>query len=79
MKACFTGVTTGVESGFSGVVTSIIDLPVVGTLSESRVCEADSLLLLEGDGATGASGGKNRGGAETPAWTRGSRVSSCWA
>ena len=66
-KACFTGVTTDVESGFLGVVC----LPVVGIFSESRVYEVDSLLLLEGDGVAGALGGKNRGGAETRAWTRG--------
>ena len=47
-------------------------LLVVGIFSESRIREADPLLLLDGDGVTGVSGGKNCGGAETRAWMRGS-------
>ena len=70
-KACFTGVTTDVESGFLGVLTSSVTLLVVGMFSESRIREADSFLLLDGDKATDTSGGKNRGGTETRAWTRG--------
>ena len=46
-------------------------LLVVGMFSESRTREVDPLLLLDGDGVTGTSGGKNRGGTETRAWTRG--------
>jgi len=70
-NACFTGVTADAESGLLGVVWRRVALLVVGMFSESRTREADSLLLLDGDGVTGASSGKNRGGAETRAWTRG--------
>ena len=70
-KACFTGVTADVESGLLGVVWWRVALLVVGMFSDSRIREADSLLLLDGDGVTGTSGGKNRGGTETRAWTRG--------
>ena len=70
-KACFAGVTADAESGFFGVVRCRVALLVVGMLSKSRICGADSLLLLEGDGVTGTSGGKNRGGTETRALTRG--------
>ena len=66
-KACFTGETAAAENGFLGVVT----LLVVGMFSEIRTREADSLLLLDGDGVAGTSGGKNRGGAEMRDWTRG--------
>jgi hypothetical protein len=70
-KACLTGVTADVESGFLGVVTCRVALLIVGIFSESRICGADSLFLLDGDGVTGTSGGKNRGGTETGALTRG--------
>ena len=70
-KACFTGVTADVESGFLGVVICRVALLVVGMFSESRIDGADSLLLLDGDGVMGTSGGKNRGGTETRGWTRG--------
>ena len=66
-----TGVTADVESGFLGVVTGSAALLVVGMFSESRICEADSLLLLDGDGVTDVLSGRNRGGAETRAWMRG--------
>ena len=66
-KACLPGVTADVESGFLGVVTSKVTLLVVGMFSESRICGADSLLLLDGDGVTGTSSGKNRGGTATRA------------
>ena len=59
--------TADVESGFLGVVTGSVALLVVGMFSESRIREADPLLLLDGDGVTGVSGGRNRGGAETRA------------
>jgi hypothetical protein len=70
-KAFLTGVTMAVESGFLGVVIGRVTLLVVGIFSESGIREAGSILLLDGDGATEASGGKNRGGAETRAWIRG--------
>ena len=70
-KACLTGVTTDAESGFLGVVMSRTGLLVVGTFSESRVYEADSPLLFDGDGVAGVSSGRNRGGAKTRAWTGG--------
>jgi hypothetical protein len=70
-KACFTGVTADVESGFLGVVTCRMALLVVGIFSESRIDGADSLLLLDGDGVTGTSSSKNRGGTETRGRTRG--------
>ena len=70
-KACFTGVTADVDCGFLGVVWWRMALLVVGIFSESRIREDDPLLLLDGDGVTGTSGGRNRGGAETRAWMRG--------
>ena len=70
-KACFTGVTAEVESGFLGVVTGRVALLVVGMFSESRIDGADSLLRLDGEGVMGTSGGRNRGGTETRGWTRG--------
>jgi hypothetical protein len=70
-KACLTGVTMDVESGFLGVVMGRVTLLVVGMFSESGIREVGSLLLLDGDGVTGGFGGKNRGAAETRAWTRG--------
>lgn len=70
-KACFTGVTADVESGFFGVVACSVALLVAGMFSESRTCEVDSRLLLDGDGVTGTAGGKNCGGMETRFWTRG--------
>lgn len=70
-NACLTGVTAEVESGFFGVVNCGMALLVEGTFSESRICDADSLLFLDGDGVTGVLGGKNRGGAETRGLTNG--------
>ena len=70
-KACFTGVIADVESGFLGVVTCRVTLLVVGMFSESRIREADALLVFDGDGVAGTSGGKNRGGTETRDWTSG--------
>jgi len=70
-KACFTGVTADVESGFLGVVACRVALLVVGIFSESRIDGADSLLLLDGDGVVGTSSGRNRGGTETRGWARG--------
>lgn len=70
-KACFTGVTADVESGFLGVVTCRTALLVVGMFSESRIDGADSLLLLDGDGVVGTPSGRNRGGTETRGWARG--------
>lgn len=70
-KARLAGVTADVESGFLGVVVCRIALLVVGMFSESRLCAAGSLLFFDGDGVTGASSGKNRGGAETRALVRG--------
>jgi hypothetical protein len=64
-KPCFAGVMAEVESGFLGVVACKVTLLVVGMFSEIRICELDSLLFLYGEGETGASGGKNRGGTET--------------
>ena len=67
-KACLAGVTAEIESGFFGVAVACrIGLLVVGIFSDSRIWEAGSLLFLDGDGVTGASSGKNRGGAETRA------------
>lgn len=70
-KACLTGVTADVESGFLGVVTGSVTLLVVGMFSESGIREVESVFLLDGDGVTGGLGGKNRGGAETRACARG--------
>lgn len=70
-KACLTGVTADVESGFLGVVMCRVTLLVVGMFSEGRMCGTDSLLLLDGDGVTATSGGKNCGGMEMRVWTGG--------
>ena len=70
-KACLTGVMAEVERGLLGVVACNVTLLDVGIFSESGTRGADSLLFLCGDGATGGSGGKNRGGTETRALVRG--------
>lgn len=70
-KACLTGVTAEVEIGFFGVVCRSVTLLVVGIFSESRICDANSLLFLDGEKVTAASGGKNRGGPETRGWASG--------
>ena len=63
--------TADVDSGFLGVVTWGVALLVVVMFSEGRTREADPLLLLDGEGVTGISGGRSRGGTETRARTRG--------
>ena len=67
-NACLAGVTADTESGFFGVAVACkVVLLVVGMFSDIRIWDAGSPLLLDGDGVTGASSGKNRGGAETRA------------